>query len=316
MYHTMAFDEHHLVDAQTFADELWSMITRWRRGEDVGVFFENLVHVEPCSTDDLLQATIAATRLYRDTGFAIDVPIVDHCNLRCRSCAAAAPLAKPSCADVEQLRRTLSVYARLCGDAPPREVNLVGGEPTLHPRLTDVVAVVREAFPSTTLTIITNGLSLRSTSSRALDTLAQLGAHIHVSVYGPATSFTTAPLVEHDDAWTCRRCFRHSPVAFTNIGRVEYCSIPLLPNGDLCFCTVIPTAAHLAPLAPFNLRVERGLSGDVVNILNVTKEQLLRFLNRPSCPFERFCTRPTTIAWGEDTDPRWWIGRSDEHEDT
>ena len=310
MYHTITFDYMRLDQAKMFAQELWHNIRAWRKGASVETYFDNLLTQQPFTAAEFLQSVVQAQHLYEDTTFAIDVPIVGHCNLRCRGCAAASPLTPQWFANTAQLQSTLTAYAKLCTKNPPREVNLVGGEPTLHPRLGDIVTIVRRVFPHTQLTIITNGLTLQIMSDRTLKLLTNMQVNIHVSVYGPRTMFSIAPLALNAANWSCTTCFRHTPIVYQNIRCVEYCSIPLLPNGDLCFCTVIPTAAYLAPLANFNLEIQRGLNGDVVNIFDITREQLLTFLQRPSCPFERFCSQPRTIPWDEDKDLKWWLTSS------
>lgn len=86
---------------------------------------------------------------------ALEINVVDHCNLRCRSCSHLSPITPEYHVDPDDLQGWLAGLARLMR---VEEVRLLGGEPSLHPDLDAIVRVVRDSYISATTTLITNGL--------------------------------------------------------------------------------------------------------------------------------------------------------------
>lgn len=75
------------------------------------------------------------------------VAVTYLCNSRCTMCDFWKETRQPTV--------TLADYAKL----PPtlRDINISGGEPTLHPQLVDIVRTLRRACPKAQITISTNG---------------------------------------------------------------------------------------------------------------------------------------------------------------
>lgn len=86
---------------------------------------------------------------------AVEINVVEHCNLRCRSCSHLSPMVPPTQIGVAEV-------TRWCGDLAQRllatEVRLLGGEPTLHPELARIASAVRDSGLGRELVLITNGL--------------------------------------------------------------------------------------------------------------------------------------------------------------
>jgi cyclic pyranopterin phosphate synthase len=91
----------------------------------------------------------------RDLAY-LRLSLTDRCNLRCSYCAAhaQAPSAEPLRRD--EIRRLVSIFARL----GVRRVRLTGGEPTLRPDLLDVVRDVLAAPGIEEVALTTNGFRL------------------------------------------------------------------------------------------------------------------------------------------------------------
>lgn len=84
----------------------------------------------------------------------LDVNVVTHCNSRCTSCSHASPFSKPWFMDISQLRNDLGELKKAMYFT---RVQLVGGEPTLHPKLVDLMIAAAEAGIADTVSVITNG---------------------------------------------------------------------------------------------------------------------------------------------------------------
>jgi len=89
--------------------------------------------------------------------YACQTDIVGQCNLACRDCDHISPIAQHRYADPESLHRDFSILAKVY---QPRLVQLLGGEPLLHPRIVPVIQAVRASGISDRVMVITNGLLL------------------------------------------------------------------------------------------------------------------------------------------------------------
>lgn len=90
-----------------------------------------------------------------------EVQVAEHCNLNCKYCDHYSPLAEEEYLDLEEYVRDCARLSELF-DSEVKYINLVGGEPLLHPRLTEILRISREAFPVGKIRIVTNGLLLPS----------------------------------------------------------------------------------------------------------------------------------------------------------
>ncbi len=87
----------------------------------------------------------------------LEVVVTAHCNLRCRACAYLSPAMPATVIPPGQISQDLTTLA---GFFHASEARVLGGEPLLHPELTDVLSAIRESGISDTIRVITNGLLL------------------------------------------------------------------------------------------------------------------------------------------------------------
>ncbi|NTU70933.1 MAG: radical SAM protein [Coriobacteriia bacterium] len=90
--------------------------------------------------------------------FQIEVPIVDHCTLDCAACPSFANLCEPSLADIDQFESDLRLLSAAFSNV--RRVQIVGGEPMLHPKVLEFLARARAIFPRSRIYLRTNGTLL------------------------------------------------------------------------------------------------------------------------------------------------------------
>jgi uncharacterized radical SAM superfamily Fe-S cluster-containing enzyme len=83
--------------------------------------------------------------------------ITDHCNLRCPTCYASSGPERTTHRDFATIERMLDCIVRNEGE--PDIVQVSGGEPTLHPRLFDVLDACRRR-PIRHLMVNTNGIRI------------------------------------------------------------------------------------------------------------------------------------------------------------
>jgi organic radical activating enzyme len=104
------------------------------------------------------------------------VDVVDHCNLLCRSCAHLSPIAGKRYVCVQDLRHDFSVLGT-CFHA--KELQLIGGEPLLHPELPEIATAARAVGIADRIIVKTNGLLLDRVAERLWDVIDR----IVVSIY-------------------------------------------------------------------------------------------------------------------------------------
>jgi organic radical activating enzyme len=86
-----------------------------------------------------------------------EVNIVEHCNLKCRSCTHLSPVLPKHFVDPGALCSDLTALAR---SYHANVLKILGGEPLLHPNLLDIIMAARESQVAEKMEIWTNGLLL------------------------------------------------------------------------------------------------------------------------------------------------------------
>lgn len=90
---------------------------------------------------------------------SLEVPAVQHCNLRCSACDHAAPLLPESFVSADRLKDDLE---KLSQHLRVGEFRIVGGEPLLHPDLGGLIEVVRQSKISHRIVLVTNGVLIHT----------------------------------------------------------------------------------------------------------------------------------------------------------
>ena len=94
--------------------------------------------------------------LYRMGTLYVEIQLCDRCNLDCAYCSHLSPVSKPVTISLE----TLEAECRRLARVGVHEVNLMGGEPLLHPQVCEAIRLTRSILPDIKLIISTNGLLL------------------------------------------------------------------------------------------------------------------------------------------------------------
>jgi MoaA/NifB/PqqE/SkfB family radical SAM enzyme len=87
------------------------------------------------------------------------IHLTDHCNLNCRGCDNFSPIAAERNVDVSVFERDIARISELTGGALA-DLQLLGGEPLLHPELTRLINTARKYIKSGPIRIVTNGILL------------------------------------------------------------------------------------------------------------------------------------------------------------
>lgn len=147
----------------------------------LGVPAENILISEDIFQDEKLRLQNTALTPKDKLTFWVD--IARHCNLNCKNCTHFSPLVKgKEFLEINLYRNDLERLAQLFGNRVGT-IWLIGGEPLLNPDITSFFRISREIFPTTTLTIITNGTLIPKMPASFWECVRDCKVTFNVSVY-------------------------------------------------------------------------------------------------------------------------------------
>lgn len=86
-----------------------------------------------------------------------EINVVSHCNMACRSCSHLSPVTPKSFIQVSSVERDVDILTKYYH---VKHVLLLGGEPLLHPELSDIAHVIRASDICDHIRVVTNGTLL------------------------------------------------------------------------------------------------------------------------------------------------------------
>ena len=104
-----------------------------------------------------------------------------HCNLNCKGCSSCSPLKDEWFLSLESLSADLNRLKFLGINI--LNINVLGGEPLLHPKITEIFSLVKEIYPCTNIGLLTNGLLLPTMSDDFWRTCQELDVIIKVTCF-------------------------------------------------------------------------------------------------------------------------------------
>ncbi len=287
--HIKHFSFNEIGDAVNFAKEHISI-------NGLSDVDDNVKTNTSTSISDVTRQAIKMSKLMANHCPGLGLVVAEHCNLHCAHCVAAAPLVvNKQCASPDEFDATLNQLHVLCGDEhAPLFVHLFGGEPTLHPQLSNVVAAVRKHFPTIAMRLDTNGTLLQKLSNDTLTALQMNKCDVAISVYSAATVFTRIKYSFTPKALTNTWC-DHKPttvcVTCDDVDghlTVSNHSTMLFPNGDLLFCSYM--------YAPYTMQKHKLISDilvdgyDYVNVHHLLSfADVESFFSKMHAPFCSHC---------------------------
>lgn len=110
----------------------------------------------------------------------LEIHLTHSCNLSCSNCSHFSNYRHSGLLAVESAREQFEVWAKRLA---PAQVSLLGGEPSIHPRLTEFVYLARECFPDCPkILLVSNGWFLANHPQLPAALLAS-DVELHVSVH-------------------------------------------------------------------------------------------------------------------------------------
>jgi MoaA/NifB/PqqE/SkfB family radical SAM enzyme len=234
--------------------------------------------------------------------------LTDHCNLNCKGCDNFSPLSPEVFTDISVFENDCAKMANLTNWRID-EIQLLGGEPLLHPHITSFMEIARKYFPVNTINIVSNGTLLKKQKEEFWKSCRENNIHIivtkypinidfkgieqHVKVQGVSFSY-------YGNTESVDKTMQCTPLdmegkqdprdSFLRCSRANRCVS--LDNGKIYPCSLIPYVKY------FNKHFDKNLvisSGDYLNINKAENiDEILNFVSKPA-PFCRYCNIKGTI---------------------
>lgn len=110
----------------------------------------------------------------------IEYHLTNHCNLNCKGCAHFAPIAEPWFANINEYKNDME---ELSSKVVVDELILFGGEPLLHPNISEFLIESRKMLPNTKISVLTNGLLVLERISELKDVFVQNDVWLDITCY-------------------------------------------------------------------------------------------------------------------------------------
>ena len=127
---------------------------------------------------------------------AFELHIAEHCNLKCANCCNMSPLVAERTLSVAEVERLVT---QMAGVLHADVIKIMGGEPLLHPELTEVLRVLRASGIADRVRLFTNGLLLAGMPDAFWEALDEL----------TISNYTSAPVKPAVLAMVRERSRRH-----------------------------------------------------------------------------------------------------------
>jgi len=118
----------------------------------------------------------------------LEIHVCHACNLTCESCSHYSNQGHKGMLDLDDANTWMAAWSRRIR---PDRLTLLGGEPSLHPRLTEIIRLARRHWPTTDLFLTSNGFFLHRHEDlpRAL---RETGAKLTVSLHHTSPEYQEA----------------------------------------------------------------------------------------------------------------------------
>ena len=236
------------------------------------------------------------------------IQVVDHCNLNCKGClhfchkGQEPYFYKSEC--YENDLKKLSTLVDI------ERIRIYGGEPLLHPNLSQFIEITHEVIPKAEIKLFTNGLLLRTMPEKLSLVLQVHNVKIIWSVY---------PIFDIESLQATQKFLKNIGISY-QVQRVamfyacmnpdgnippqyafEHCNgrnCHVMQDGKISLCPA-PMVSKIMAKFGFDYDISDGLL-DIYDSM-LTGDQVVQFLRSPHSVC-RFCTAPSYFSWQQQSD--------------
>ena len=244
-----------------------------------------------------------------------EVHLTEHCNLKCKSCTHFSCIAEEEYTDINIFENDIKRMSEL-SNGNVGIINLLGGEPLLHPKCSEFMGIARKYFPDSVIEITTNGILLKSQNDKFWDACKNNNIKICCTKYpinidwdnlkdyvkskGVAFEYYGGSgdnIIKTTYKFLFDLDGKQDPVeSFLNCWPANKCVF--LSNGKLFTCTEPANVRHFNKFFNKNLKLSQNDYIDIYKADNMA--QILDFLSKP-IPFCKYCNvkgRTFGHKWG------------------
>jgi MoaA/NifB/PqqE/SkfB family radical SAM enzyme len=256
-------------------------------------------YISPQLLQDIYQLIVIKGKRITKS-FPVEVHVTEHCNLNCKGCNHFSCIAGEGYLEPEQFEKDFRRLAELSKSY--FAIKILGGEPLLHPRITEFFDIARKYFPSTSIQITTNGILLpeqpetfwqNCNKNNIIVSISQYPIKLNKKEIKRIAKMHGVRIVYNGTTTEERMC--KLPIDLTGSQDMkksfQKCAISwgccvTLREGRIYTCCI---AAHIRFFNEyFNQNLVVG-EKDYVDIYRVnSKEEIIDFIERPF-PFCRYC---------------------------
>lgn len=255
---------------------------------------------------DGLMTTLA--RVTKRPAIYFDIEVTDCCNLKCKACGSFAPLAKKTFVDKNEIKRDLERLSELSSGVC-HHINIMGGEPLLHPEIVDIISITRECFPIGSIFLVTNGILLMKQDELFWSVCRDKDIVIAPTHYPINIDYNKIrnKVVEEKCRYQCfgtpakywlftgisEKTNANEAKRFLECPNANNCSV--LKEGKIYMCPK-PAKINLVNDAfGTNFKVTEKDFVDIYKVKSI--DEILDFLSKP-IPFCRYCNEWEKTEWG------------------
>lgn len=229
----------------------------------------------------------------------VEFHIVDHCNLNCAYCDHFTPLAPEWYADINKIIADFHQMAKIYDSIG--KIYVLGGEPLLHPQLLDIFKPLKEIFPDSEVTLITNGILLAAQKDIFWETLAQYNISLSMTKYPINVDYEKFLQKcqdyniksyffagERNEMYPTQLNYKKDTNIDTAYRRCTRKRCHFLRDGKLYLCTLTPNIPFLNNHFKLDFKIDKK---DYIDIYKTTSfSKINRFLTAP-IPFCAYCSK-------------------------
>lgn len=248
----------------------------------------------------------------------LEFHVVEHCNLNCKGCSHFSNITEEKFTDCTLIEKRLNRINKIFGKV--RKIKILGGEPLLHPEITEIIKITRKSVPDTKIMIITNGLLLKSMPDNFFKACVDNKITLEITVYPPAKTHLNNILEKTSkfnvdvvlSPTTFNFCAVLNPLGTSNKTETflnctgKFCTI--LKNDNLYMCSISAYVDY------FNKKFNKSISeGKGINIFTNTAKEILRYLKKPETTCQ-YCTNDLKYfkwATSDNPQPDDWTGKTE-----
>lgn len=234
--------------------------------------------------------------------FHFEIHIVEHCNLNCRGCTHFSPLAKQEYISLVEFERDMARLAFLTLNKA-RFINLLGGEPLLHPEIEQFAVIARQYFPESIIRIVSNGILIPKMKDEFWNVCRENCIILGITQYPISLDYDKIIRVikknkveyesfsgedlKRDEMWKLALDAKNTSRPIENFMRCPRANACVfISHGKLFNCATMANIHHFNGFFNQHYELEQQDYVDIYEANGV--QELLDFLCKPK-PFCRFC---------------------------